>query len=274
VREKLSRRLRAALTLGAIGLLATALCNLASVLLRRARHPRVARAVIDDPAHSMSVSESGAVRSTQAADVTVPTSEADRIWNATYLERLARTYWRFLTRVTLGMIRVVYVSGGRQIVVLTRPFVLISFDEPEYQLDAEHGRVRWSIKRGVLVSRLGRKQGYLQIDVRRRDAPGESGYSTVHVELEVANFYPAIASGVSQWFYRETQSRIHVLITHAFLRSLARLDFDESHVGRFADDDAASIPGDDGAPNAVAGNGAGALRTAGSAPDRGDAKSP
>ena len=57
----------------------------------------------------------------------------------------------------------------------------------------------------------------------------------VHVEVEVANFYPALASGVARWFYAATQSRIHVIVTHGFLRSLARLDLAESVVGRYAD---------------------------------------
>ena len=56
----------------------------------------------------------------------------------------------------------------------------------------------------------------------------------LHVEVEVANFYPSIASGLGRRFYELTQSRIHVLITHGFLRSLARLDLAESRVGRLA----------------------------------------
>ncbi|MCW2992161.1 MAG: hypothetical protein JWM73_2755, partial [Solirubrobacterales bacterium] len=37
-----------------------------------------------------------------------------------------------------------------------------------------------------------------------------------------------------RWLYTNTQSRIHVLVTHGFLRSLARLKLAESRVGRFA----------------------------------------
>ena len=44
----------------------------------------------------------------------------------------------------------------------------------------------------------------------------------VHVEVEVANFYPALASSIARWLYSATQSRIHVIVTHGFLRSLAR----------------------------------------------------
>jgi len=48
----------------------------------------------------------------------------------------------------------------------------------------------------------------------------------------VLSFYPAIAK-LSPRLYAATQSAIHVLITHGFLRSLARLDLAESRTGRF-----------------------------------------
>ncbi len=48
----------------------------------------------------------------------------------------------------------------------------------------------------------------------------------------MANFYPAIAAGFSMPVYEATQSAIHVLVTHAFLRSLAKLRLARSHVGR------------------------------------------
>ncbi len=54
------------------------------------------------------------------------------------------------------------------------------------------------------------------------------------MEVEVANFYPAIASRLGRWIYENTQSRIHVIVTHGFLRSLAKLDLAESRVGRYA----------------------------------------
>ena len=48
------------------------------------------------------------------------------------------------------------------------------------------------------------------------------------------SFYPAIAAAFSNRVYAATQSAIHVLITHAFLNSLARLDLATSRTGRFA----------------------------------------
>ena len=175
----------------------------------------------------------GAVRSVQSAAVTLPADRIDALWSPLYLERLARTYWRFLSRATLGLIRVVYTERDRSVCLLHPRLKLLTFALPEYQMDARRGVVRWRIVKGVLVARRGHgADGYLEIDVQRR--PAAPGLVTVHVEVEVANFYPTIASSLSRWLYANTQSRIHVLVTHGFLRSLARLDLAPSKVGRFA----------------------------------------
>jgi len=177
--------------------------------------------------------DTGAVRSVQTADLLLPEAALDEIWSPTHLERLARTYWRFLTRATLGLIRVLYTETGRSIVLLARPLKLLTFYPPEYEMEPTRGLVRWRIARGLLVARRGREGGgYLQIEVRRR-AGEDPEHAHLHVEVEVANFYPAIASGLGLRLYNATQSRIHVILTHGFLRSLARLDMPRSHVGRF-----------------------------------------
>jgi hypothetical protein len=177
---------------------------------------------------------SGAVRSVQSAEVVLPADRIDSLWSPLYLERLARTYWRFLTRATLGLVRVHYTDRERVVCLITRRLPLLTFHVPEYEMDDSRGVVRWRIASGVLVARRGRQgDGYLEIDVERRPA-GTPGSAIVHVEVEVANFFPAIASTIGRWFYTHTQSRIHVLVTHGFLRSLARLDLAQSKVGRFA----------------------------------------
>ena len=179
----------------------------------------------------------GSVTSRETAEVTLPRSELERIWTPEYLERLARTYWRFLTRVSLGLLRVLYTPGSREIVVLTRPFVLLRFLSPEYDVRPDRGSVTWRIERGLLVARRGRGRGYLRLAVEL--APGGGPEATVTVTSEVANFYPRIAG--SGWFarigrvvYGFTQLRAHVIVTHAFLRSLARLDLEPSLVGALA----------------------------------------
>ena len=195
---------------------------------------RIAKAVLVDPAEHTTMDERGAVRSVQAADLTLPAAALDEIWAPMNLERLARTYWRFLSRCTLGLIRVKYDDDERAVVLLTRPFVLLRFHAPEYEMDGTRGIVRWRIASGVLVSRAGHNgAGYLQIEVERC-ARIDRKTARVHVEVEVANFYPALARAVARWFYTATQSRIHVVVTHGFLRSLAKLDLAESVVGRYA----------------------------------------
>jgi hypothetical protein len=202
-------------------------------LMAGTRARQVAEAVIRDPAKHTSFDEHGAVRSIQAADLTMPQAELDAIWSPMHLERLARTYWKYLSRVTLGLIRVSYTPTERYVVLIARPFVLLRFRAPEYMMDGERGVVRWRIRDGILVASEGHEgDGYLEIDIRRGAEP-TPGRAKLHVEVEIASFYPAIAFRIARWVYANTQSRIHVLVTHGFLRSLAKLELEESAVGRF-----------------------------------------
>jgi hypothetical protein len=185
---------------------------------------------ISEPDDHTVMDSRGAVRSIQAADVRMPEGDLEELWTPLYLERLARTYWKYLSRVSLGLIRVEYTHTERRVVLLRSPFVLLRFGAPEYDISEGRGIVRWRIRDGVLVAKSDK--GYLEIDVQRTAAP-KPGYAQAHVEVEVANFYPAIATWIARWFYRVTQSRIHVLVTHGFLRSLARRELETSAVGRF-----------------------------------------
>jgi len=180
------------------------------------------------------IAADGAVRSSQAARLTLSRRDMERLWTPANLENLGRTYWRFLSRVTLGLIRVVYGHDERSVVLIAKPLTLLRFEAPDYLLEPRHGRISWRIRDGLLVSRSGRGSGWLSFDVTR-EADGNQGSDQVSVEIEaeVANFYPAIASGISTAVYEATQAFIHVLVTHAFLRSLATLELAESKVRRF-----------------------------------------
>jgi hypothetical protein len=191
---------------------------------------------------SSSSAPDGAVASSQTADVSLPRAELERLWTPESLERLARTYWRFLERVSLGVLRVLYTPHSREVVAFRRPLVLLRFRAPEYEVAADRGAVLWRIDRGLLVVPRGRGKGFLRISVRRKAEPdaGSNREVTVTVRSEVSNFYPMIAG--SGWFsvvgrliYRFTQLRIHVIVTNAFLRSLARLDLAPSVVGALAE---------------------------------------
>jgi hypothetical protein len=212
-------------------LLVAALIGFLASRRRRPSTPAASAAIVS-PRTSTVTAQDGAVRSVQSAELSLSRNELDRLWTAANLENLARTYWRFLSRVTLGLIRVIYGHDERAVVFLARPFTLLRFDAPEYVLERDHGRVSWRIRDGLLVARAGRRCGYLGLDVRRLPDPPGEGLAMARIEVEVANFYPAIAAGFSMPVYEATQSAIHVLVTHAFLRSLAKLKLAPSKVGR------------------------------------------
>ena len=208
--------------------------------------------IVDEPASESEPDECGPVTSRQSADVTVPRSELDPLWTPEHLEMLARTYWRFLTRVSLGLLRVLYTPTSRAVVFLGRPLTLLRFYAPEYDTAADCGIVTWRIDRGLLVAPQGRGKGWLRITVRRPpesllpDDPTTTAddYTTIRVTSEVASFYPMLAGWGWFWkfgrhIYRATQLKIHVIVTNAFLRSLARLDLEPSVVGALRPSDPA-----------------------------------
>jgi hypothetical protein len=210
--------------------------------IARRRDARTRVHIVDEP--EAESGPGGPVTTRQSADVTVPRSELDPLWTPEHLESLARTYWRFLHRVSLGILRVVYTPTSRAVVVLGRPLTLLKFYAPEYETAADCGIVTWRIDRGLLVAPPGRGKGWLRITVRRPpesllpDDPTTTAddYTTIRVTSEVASFYPMLAGWGWFWkigrhIYRATQLRIHVIVTNAFLRSLARLDLEPSIVG-------------------------------------------
>lgn len=204
-----------------------------AAILRRRRTRMPGRAVIVSPGESTVIAADGAVRSVQVAELSLPADRLEQLWTPANLENLARTYWRFLTRVTLGLVRVVYGRGERTVVLVSRPLSLLRFDSPEYLMEADHGNVRWRIRDGLLVARGGRGCGFLALDVSRQERTGQN--LKLRIEVEVANFYPSIAASLSMPAYMVTQAVIHVAVTHAFLRSLANLNLAESKVKALAD---------------------------------------
>ncbi len=233
------------------------LAAVGALLWRRRRLP--GRAVIVTPGQSTATASDGAVRSVQTAELSLPAARLDDLWTPANLENLGRTYWRFLSHVTLGLVRVIYGQRERRVVLVGRPLTLLRFDSPEYVLEAEHGTVRWRIRDGLLVARAGRGSGFLALDVCRE--PQTEDLAKLRIEVEVANFYPAIAAEFSMPVYMATQAFVHVLVTHAFLRSLAKLELAESKVGALSTmgpvDVAAPVGAESPTEIAVRGNGAG-----------------
>jgi hypothetical protein len=207
---------------------------LAATLVRRLGGPgEVAGVIVRDPTDDTRIDSSGAVRSVQGADIVISDDRFGELWSTETLERLARTYWAYLTYVTLGFIRIYYTDTERYVCLLFRPLRLLTFQAPEYETETDHAVVRWRIEKGLLVATRGRGgDGFLEIEVRRLESD-EPGKQRINVEVEVANFYPQIASRLGRWLYTNTQSRIHVIVTHGFLRRLARRDLDESITGKY-----------------------------------------
>src|SRR5947209_11603409 len=92
--------------------------------LERRRTARARVSIVGKPQNSSA--PDGSVTTKQVAEITLPRGELDSIWNAEYLERLARTYWRFLTRMSLGLMRVLYAPDTRAIVLITSPLRLLT----------------------------------------------------------------------------------------------------------------------------------------------------
>ena len=183
--------------------------------------------VLPDPERGP-VTADGPLRSVQEAELSIEPEVLEQLWRPETLERLARGYWRYLNRISLGLLRIAYAGSERSIVLVWRRLELLRFREPSYDTGPGFGRVTWPIERGVLVAPSGRGRGYLRFDVRRLD-PGADGEGGVRIRAVVANFYPLLRG--SGWFarigssvYAQTQLRIHVLVTRGYLRSLERGD--------------------------------------------------
>jgi hypothetical protein len=175
------------------------------------------------------------VSSVQRAELEMPVRTLEGLWKPANLERMARAYWRYLNRVSLGLLRVVYSPSARTVVLVVRPLALLRFKAPDYDLTRGHASVTWRVERGLLVAKEGRGKGFLRISIERRPDPSP-GWARLAVSAEVQNFYPWLRGSGSlarlgTWLYSHTQGRIHVFVTDGFLRSLARLRLPPSRVG-------------------------------------------
>ena len=189
-------------------------------------------AAISEPDDHTVMDAGGAVRSIQAANVTMPEGELEELWTPLYLERLARTYWKYLSRVSLGLIRVEYTpTRARASCCCAGRSSCCASRAPEYDISDGRGIVRWRIRDGVLVASATRATWRSTSAATRRRSPAtRRRTSRSRSRTSTRRSRPAIA----RWFYKMTQSRIHVLVTHGFLRSLARRELEASAVGRFA----------------------------------------
>jgi hypothetical protein len=201
--------------------------------------------LIESP-EQIEVPESGAVSSVQRAELDLPAASLERLWNAEHLERLARAYWRNLHQISLGLLRVVYEPTARIVVLLFRPFALLRFHSPDYEVAGSRASVTWRIERGMLVAKGGEGEGFLRISVERMKGGGPDDVRLL-VSAEVQNFYPWLRGGgrfarFGTWLYGKTQMRIHEIVTNRFLCSLASLNLPPSRVGALSGEIRAGDP--------------------------------
>lgn len=167
----------------------------------------------------------GGVTCEQEALVTVDRETFEQIWTPSTLELLARTYWDYIRKRSLGTIRVTY-TGGNPTVALFGRVPLLRFRPPVFVTSPEKASVEWPIDRGLLVSRNGRDKGFLRIAAIRADEGPD--FPTLRVCSTVSNFYPWIRgtgrfARFGTWLYSQTQLRIHIAVTRGFLSSLDEL---------------------------------------------------
>ncbi len=190
---------------------------------------------------------SGGVKCTQKAVITVDQEVFEQIWTPSTLELLARSYWQFIRRRTLGAIRVSYEPGSQTVVLVSRRIPLLTFRSPEFQTGGDEASVTWPIERGLLVARAGRDEGFLRIAVEHSgECEGRPGRQRLVVTSEVSNFYPWIRGSrwfarLGTWIYSQTQLRTHIWVTKGFLKSLEDLPDEVLKQGEDPD----SLPGSD-----------------------------
>ncbi len=226
-------RRRGAIALAGAGIAAGLVARRAGAARRRRERAEVN---ILDPGKAVKVTSTGPASSVQKAEILVARDLLDRIWTPDSLELLARGYWGFLRRISLGIIRVHYAWDSRTVTALGK-IPLLRFGAPVYETEEGRGQVTWPIASGILVAGAGRGQGHLRVSVERCDRDGvddeadaRRGQVRLLAAVEVANFYPGLrGSGrfarFGAWFYAQTQLRIHVVVCNGYLRHLPRLDF-------------------------------------------------
>ena len=204
-------------------------------LLNRTKEQHVANSVIADPEQHTTMDASGAVRSIQAADLDDARGRAGRDLDAD-APRAARAHVLEVPLARHARADPRRVHRHRARGRAAAPAVRAAALPGARVRDAARAAGSCAGRSATACSSPARAAGRRLPGDRRQRCPAERAglRAASHVEVEVANFYPALATWVARWFYANTQSRIHVLVTHGFLRSLARLELEESAVGRFA----------------------------------------
>lgn len=182
------------------------------------------------------VARRGPVGSVHDAELLVPPEALAGLLTTSFLKRVASAYWRFLGRISLGLLRV-RSEPRHQVIVLFPRLALLRFGAARYRGGSDWAEVGWDIDRGLLVAREGRGRGSLRIRIQHVVHDGEvAGRARILMRMEVDGYYPRCRGGgwfapVGTWLYAQTQARIHRLVMRRFLRSLARLNLSPRATG-------------------------------------------
>jgi hypothetical protein len=228
---------RTLIALGGFALAALAVLGYRAAVRRTVKTPESVVRILD-PDDNVRVHRSGAVGSVQEAEIVVDREFLEGVWNPDSLELMARGYWSFLRRMSLGIIRMIYAHDSRTVTAFGK-LPLLRFGAPRYETGDGFGQVTWPIDRGLLVAGEGRGKGHLRVSVKRCDRDGvddevdaSSDEVRIIAKVEVQNFYPGIRgrgrfARLGAFFYAQTQLRIHVIVCNAYLLSLPTMDFPE-----------------------------------------------
>jgi hypothetical protein len=139
--------------------------------------------------------QDGAIESEQRVALTRPVVE----FSTTGAERLGRSYWREVRRVTGSFVRAREHSGALELRLLGGP-VLLRFDRPKLEASETRAFCSYPISGGLLTRR----------------AAGELAFEQTADALSstVRGFFPRVAN------YDRLQGRAHVAISRRYFRRL------------------------------------------------------
>ncbi len=134
-------------------------------------------------------------------------------WSDEGARALACTYWREVTHITRGLVRVHERGGTIELRLLGGP-ALLRFDRPQLQVRPAFVSCSYPIAGGLLAHVRG---GALTLSQSGRDEP--------EVRTTVSGFHPSLAArpGFPAWtgvLYARGQARIHDAVGRRFLAGL------------------------------------------------------
>jgi hypothetical protein len=169
----------------------------------------------------------GPVASIHQAELTVAVEGSEQLVGTGFVREVADEYWRFLSRISLGILRRHSEPDHVSLVVVSPRAALLRFRAPRYAASATSEEVEWGIDRGLLVAGRGRGQGLLRISIERLAHSGrDPGKARLLMRMEVLGYYPRSRghgwfAPMGAWIYGHTQAQIHRIVLRGFMRSLA-----------------------------------------------------